>query len=193
MSQKAWPVVAGAGQALGRDRAPLAPGAGLQGVKEREAHRLLELGVAFELHVGALPEVVEIFALGVEQPLPARVARLRQRSDDLVAQRSRRALARPPVGQQLDHPQPLPRRHVGGDRHAREVLAALGRRLGSRWPGDDVIHRGGQPQRAPLGDVHEHGAGVMVCKLLRSQDCAQLRRRTGIELGWRHRLVGHEL
>ena len=130
-------VIAGAGQALGGDRAPLAPGARLQGVKEREAHRLLELGVAFELDVGALPEVVQVFALGGEQPLPAGVARLGQRRGDLVAQRRRRAPARPPVGQELDHPQPLARLHVGRDRHAPEVLAALGRRLGPGRASDE--------------------------------------------------------
>ena len=48
-------VVAGAGQALGRDRALLGAGAGLQRVEEREAHRLLQLGVALELDVGAAP------------------------------------------------------------------------------------------------------------------------------------------
>ena len=70
------PVVAGAGQALGGDRAPLGPGARLEDVEEREPHRLLELGVAFDLDVGALPEVVEVRALLGEQPVPAARVRL---------------------------------------------------------------------------------------------------------------------
>ena len=96
-------VVAGAGQALGGDRPPLGPGARLQHVEEREAHRLLQLGVALELDVGALPEVVEVVALVGDQAVPAGVARLGQRGGDLVAQRRQRALARPAVGEQLDH------------------------------------------------------------------------------------------
>ena len=48
------PVVAWSRQALGCDRASLASGAGLQGVEEREPQRLLELGVALQLDIGAL-------------------------------------------------------------------------------------------------------------------------------------------
>ena len=53
-------VVAGPGQPLGRDRALLGAGAGLERVEEREADGLLQLGVAVELDVGAVPEVVEV-------------------------------------------------------------------------------------------------------------------------------------
>ena len=67
-------VVAGAGQALGGDRPALAAGARLEGVEEAEADRLLELGVAVELDVGALPEVVEVLALGGDEGVPAGVA-----------------------------------------------------------------------------------------------------------------------
>ena len=56
-------VVAGAGQALGRDRAALRPRARLERVEEREADGLLELAVAVDLDVGARPEVVEVLAL----------------------------------------------------------------------------------------------------------------------------------
>ena len=82
-------VVAGSGQPLGGDRAPLGPGAGLKTWKSAEAHRLLELGVALDLDVGAIPEVVEVGALLGEQPVPAGVARLRERRADLVADRRR--------------------------------------------------------------------------------------------------------
>jgi hypothetical protein len=56
-------VVAGSGQALGRDRAPLGARAGLQQVEESEANGLLKLWVALDLHVRALPKVVEECAL----------------------------------------------------------------------------------------------------------------------------------
>ena len=82
-------VVAGAGQALGRDRPLLAARAGLERVEQREADRLLELGVALELDVGRVPEVVEVRALLGEQPVPARVDGARQRGGDLVAERRR--------------------------------------------------------------------------------------------------------
>ena len=129
MSVVAWPR-----QALGGDRPPLAAGARLKGVKEREADRLLELGVAVEFDVGAIPEVVQVAALAGEQPLPAGVPRLGKRRGDLIAQRRRRALARPSVGDELDDPQALARLDVGHDRHASEVLAALRRRLGPGGP-----------------------------------------------------------
>src|SRR5581483_8729148 len=56
-------VVARSGQALCRDCALLGAGAGLERVEEREADRLLELGVSLELDVGGRPEVVEIGTL----------------------------------------------------------------------------------------------------------------------------------
>ena len=139
-------VVAGPGQALGGDRALLGAGPGLERVEEREAHGLLELGVALELDVGAVPEVVEVRALAGEQAVPARVSRLGERGDHLVADGRERALARPAVGEELDDPQALalargrPRRSRGRRR------AALRERLGAVGALDDVVHR-----RRPCG------------------------------------------
>ena len=65
-------VVAGAGQALRRDRALLGARAGLQRVEEREAHGLLQLRVALELDVGAVPELVEVRPLVVDAGRPSR-------------------------------------------------------------------------------------------------------------------------
>ena len=48
-------VVAGAGQPLGGDRAALGARAGGQDLEQREAHRLLQLGIALELDVAASP------------------------------------------------------------------------------------------------------------------------------------------
>ena len=91
------PVVAGAGQALGGDRPLLAAGARLQRVEEAEADRLLELGVALELDVGALPEAVQVRALLGQQPLPAGVDGARQR-------RRRPGRAAPASSARADHP-----------------------------------------------------------------------------------------
>ena len=82
------PVVAGPGQALRRDRALLGARAGLKRVEEREAHRLLQLGVALELDVGAIPERRRGSARwSGDEPVPAGVPRLGERGDDLVAER----------------------------------------------------------------------------------------------------------
>src|SRR5687767_6232997 len=99
------PVVARAGEALGRYRLPLCAGTRLQGVEEGEADRLLLLIVTLELHVGALPEVVEIVALGGKQALPTASARGGERRFDLVAHRRQRALARPAVTKELHQPE----------------------------------------------------------------------------------------
>ena len=68
-------VVAGAGEPLARDRPALGASTGLQYVKQPEPHGLLAVGVALDLDVGAVPELVEVVALQVEQALPAGVAR----------------------------------------------------------------------------------------------------------------------
>src|SRR6185437_13458495 len=94
-------VVSWSGQSLGADRPPLGPRAGLERVKQREACGLLKLGVALDLDVGPLPEVVEVGALLAEHALPAGVASLRQRGGHLVADRRQRAAGRPPVGDEL--------------------------------------------------------------------------------------------
>ena len=67
-------VVAGAGQALGRDRALLTARAGLQRVKEGEAHRLLQLGVTLELDVGVRPELIQVGRAGRRAGRPSRGA-----------------------------------------------------------------------------------------------------------------------
>ena len=41
-------------------------------VKQREAHRLLQLGIAVELDVAGRPEVVEVGALLGDEPHPSR-------------------------------------------------------------------------------------------------------------------------
>ena len=102
-------VVAGPGQALRRDRPPLGPGTGLQHVEQREPHGLLELGVALDLDVGALPELVQVRPLLRDQPVPAGV-RAHRRAPRRPG-RARRAASgrRPAIGDELDQPQALAR------------------------------------------------------------------------------------
>src|SRR5215204_1530112 len=84
-------------------------GARLQGVEEREADRLLKLGVSLQLHVGTIPEVIEVVALGGEDPLPAASAGCGEGRLDLVAHRWHGAPARPAVPQELHQSKTLPR------------------------------------------------------------------------------------
>ena len=84
-----------------RDRAPLGPRACLQDVKHAKAHGLLELEIAIDLNVGALPEVVEIPSLRAQQPVPTAVACLGKRRGHLTAERFGRAGAGPPMGEAL--------------------------------------------------------------------------------------------
>ena len=60
-------VVARSRQPLRRDRAQLGATARLQELEEREAQRLLQRGVALDLDVGGLPEVVEVLPLRAVQ------------------------------------------------------------------------------------------------------------------------------
>ncbi|CAM3929029.1 hypothetical protein KIPE111705_31985 [Kibdelosporangium persicum] len=76
-------VVPGTGQALGRDRPGLTTGTGLQHVEEREPHRLLKFGVAFDLDVGGVPELVEEGSLFGQQSFPAGLQRTDERRLDL--------------------------------------------------------------------------------------------------------------
>ena len=186
------PVIAGASQPLGRDRASLGPGARLEDVKEREADRLLELGITVELDVGPLPEVVQVHALGVGQPCPSSVERLDQGGPDLVAHGRGGPLARPSIGHELGHPQRLSRRHIGGDHDPGEIGKALHCRLGARGTLDEVIHRHGHAQAAGLGVVHEDGSVPAVIVKLAAEGCAQGRGRAGIAVAGGHRLVGHQ-
>jgi hypothetical protein len=60
------------------------------------ADRLLDLGVAVDLDVGALPEVVQVGALLGQQPVPAGQLGGGQRARHLVAQRGQGPLADQP-------------------------------------------------------------------------------------------------
>ena len=161
-------VVAGPGQALGRDGAPLAPRRGLENVEQREAQRLLDLGVAVELDVGAVPEGVQVLALGPGEPVPALGHRVLEASVDLVAQELDRLLRGPVVGQELDHAQRLAGLEPGRDGHAAEVGLGLGQR-GRVLDLQQVLHPGRHRQPAAPRPVREHDAQVVVDRELALQ------------------------
>jgi hypothetical protein len=150
------PVVAGPGEALGGDWPLLSARARLQDVKEREADSLLQLAVAVHFHVGALPEVVEVRTLLGQEMLPTVVCGARQRRCHLVAKCGHRARARPAVGEVLHHSQRRSWGHVGRDRHAREIIDALGRDVRARWAVHGVGHCRADHQRARARCMDEY-------------------------------------
>ena len=75
------PVIAAAGQPLGRDRPLLRPRAGLQDVEERETHGLLQRQVAVELDVRARSQKSSRYArCAATQPVPAGAPRRGERA-----------------------------------------------------------------------------------------------------------------
>ncbi len=80
------PVVARAGQPLGRDGPSLGPGPGLEDLEQGEPHCLLHLRVAVDLHQSALPEVVEVGPLLGHEAVPAGVVGGGQGGGHLVAE-----------------------------------------------------------------------------------------------------------
>ena len=111
-------VVPGAGETLAGDGPTLGAGAGLEDVEQPEAHGLLGLGIPLDLDVGAVPEVIQVFTLSVEQALPSGVAGTVEGSCDLVGQGGPGAQARPSVGQVLDDAQLLAGAKSADDRGA---------------------------------------------------------------------------
>ena len=162
-------------------------------MEESEAHGLLELVVAVDLDVRALPVVVEVLALVLEQAVEPRAPRGRERGVGLVADRDHRALAGPPVGHVLGQRQRLTVADLGADRHPREVVEALV--LGDRAlrPLDLVIHPRRHPQRALPRAVHQDGAQLVGAMRLRDQRRGQDRGRPRVLAARGHVLVGHDL
>jgi len=186
---EAVPVIARAGQALRRDGPAFSAGAGLQHVKQREAHRLLDLGVPVELHVGAGPERVQVGPLRGQQPVPAGLPGPGKRGVGLIADRGQRPGPRPAVGDELDQPQPLAgleRRH---HRRPGQVRETFGQHLGTGRPVDDMVHDGGDPQAAAPGRVHQPGAGALRRVLLGGQRRLDHRRGPWVITGRRQLLV----
>ena len=190
------PVVAGPGQALGRDRPELGPRPGLQDVEQPEAHRLLDLGVAVHLDVGAFPELVQVLLLLGQQAIPAGQVGAGERADHLIDEGGPGPPARPAVADVLHDVQLLTGRHLGRDRGPAQVGVGLvaGGHLGR--PGYLMRHPGRDPQPADARLMHKQRPGrspVGRFVLLADQRRLQDGRQAGILAGLRQLLVGDEL
>src|SRR5690242_5747393 len=102
-------VVAWSSQPFCRDRLTLRSRAGLEHVEDGKPDRLLQFGVSFEFNVRAVPEIVQVCALLRNEPLPAGVEHLAEGCCDLIADRRKRAMAGPSVGDELHEAKRLPR------------------------------------------------------------------------------------
>ena len=152
------PVIARPGQPLRCDSPPLAPGAGLQDVEQREPHRLLYPLVALDLDIRACPETAQIGAVFGDHPFPARVNGDGQCGRDLIGDRWLRANRGPAVGDELDQPQPLTGLERRGDRDTTQIAEALTRHPHRRWRVEVMLHRRSEPQTADRGAVQQRGA-----------------------------------
>ena len=151
-------VVARARQPFGGDRPLLGPGARLQRLKEAEADRLLQFVIAVDLDVRPGPEVVEVLALGLLEPLEPLGERRLQASVDLVAEPLHRLLRRPVVGEELDDAQRVAGGQRGGEREPAEVRLALDERFDLVRRVDHVLHSSGQREATLPGGMREHDA-----------------------------------
>ena len=138
------PVVAGPGQALGRDRPVLGPRPGLQDVEQPEAHRLLDLGVTVQLDVGTFPELRPGRRAARPAAVPAGQVGSRQRADHLVdrgrastagSTSRRRCLARCAAARQGNHGHHG--RRPGRDRTRPGASISPGRSISCGRPGRD--------------------------------------------------------
>ena len=127
-------------------------------MEEAEPDRLLDLHVAVDLDVRALPELVEVGALLVEQPLPAGQRGRRHRAAHLVDQGRPGPGGGPAVAEVLDQVELFPGGHLGRDHQPAQVGERLGQdRLAVRAL-DVMGHRDGDPQLARPGGVHQDRA-----------------------------------
>ncbi len=190
------PVVAGTGQAFGRDRPDLGAGAGLQNLEQREPDRLLNLRVAGHLDVSPGPEVVQERPLLGQQLIPAGELGQRQRRGHLIVHGRPGPDRRPAVADVLGDVQLLAQRDLGRDQRPAHVGVGLavdghpGRAL------DLVQHPGRDPQPADPGAVHQDGAALAVIvgdELLADQRGLQGGGRAWVAAAVRHLLVGHQL
>jgi hypothetical protein len=186
-------VVAASGQALRRDRPHLGARAGLQHREDREAHRLLQLRVAVDLDVGALPEAVQVLALVGEQPVPAGAERGGQCGLGLIAERRGGSPARPSVREHLHDPQLLARLELRRDRQAGEIGLALDVRERARRAVDDVVHRAREPDPALVRGVQQPGTQLVVAVQLGLQRRGERGGCTRVAELLGHGLVGDEL
>ena len=186
-------VVPRAGQPLRRNAPPLGPRTRLQDMEQGEPDSLLEFRIALDLHVGGVPEVVQVGPLLLDQPFPAGELRRRERRRDLVGDRCVRPQTRPAVGDELHHPQGLPRLQLADDRVPSPVLPYVDVLFDPGRTLDLVRHSRGHQQPARPGPVREDdflGIGVLRDGLQRVlQYCGDARVLGELGLS----LVGYEL
>ena len=156
------PLVAGAGQRLAGDGPTLGARRGLQQLEQREPDGLLQLVVAVDLDVRALPEAVEDGALAREQPVEALVPGDRQRSRQLVAQRGQLAGVRPRVRHELGQRDRLAGLQLRADREPGVVGGGLAVHVELGGALDVVVGRGADQQPGAQGAVHESEPAVRV-------------------------------
>ncbi len=152
-------VVAGPGQALGRDGPALGPGAGLQHVEQAEPDRLLDLLVAVEFHVGPAQKSSRYARCSAHRRVPAGLPGRGQRACHLVAQGGPGAGAGPAVADELHQPQRL-----AGSSRPLTVSRARSGRLSVHWcavasQATCVVHGGRHGQVALPGPVHQQRPG----------------------------------
>ena len=185
-------VVAGARQPLRRDRPALPPRGCLEDAEERVAHRELPFGIAVDLHVGAVPEVVEVGALLSQQAIPTGVRGARQGADGLGADRVQAASGRPAVREELGDRKALARLEVHRQGEARYVIERFGGRGQIRRCVDHVVHRRGHdrplPRVAWLSIARSPGRSPAGRRAARVAQQRLADRRSRVR-----RLVGHEL
>jgi hypothetical protein len=135
---------------------------GLQQLEQREPDGLLQLVVAVDLDVRALPEAVEDGALAREEPVEALVPGDRQRSRQLVAQRGQLAGVRPRVRHELGQRDRLAGLQLRADREPGVVGGGLAVHVELGGALDVVVGRGADQQPGAQGAVHESEPAVRV-------------------------------
>ena len=118
--------------------------------------RPISCGIAFDLHIAATPEVVEIRPLALDQLVEALPYCPIQRSIRPVAQLIDRHTARRVIGQVLRDGDRLALEGVDGEDNLAEVVRALGVDEVGTLRLDDMIGTAGQGHLAVAGLVPEH-------------------------------------
>jgi len=133
-------------------------------LEEREAQRVLDLGVAVELDVGARPDRVKSGTLAGGERLEAERARPVEAAPRVGGERLRVGLGvgGPVVGQQLDQPQRPTRLGGGAERPAcQRPVDGLDRLVAGRDL-NEMLHAGRHDVSADARLVHEHRAAPVV-------------------------------
>ena len=160
-------LVPGAGEPLARDPPTLGSRGVLQQLEQGEPDGLLQLGVAVDLDVCALPEAVEDRALAREQAVEALVAGDGEGAGELVAQRGQLTVARPRVGHELGERDRLARFQLRAHGEPGVVGRGLAVPVDLSGAVDVVVGGGADQQPGAQGAVHEGEPAAVGVVLLR--------------------------